>query len=87
MPGVCACIRHSSRTVVEAVQLSGQVTSFQVPSEIMGSINSEGASGLHHPNGLVFCEQQWWWRAVTVRYLAMGVVQELCVCVRACVCV
>ena len=38
MPGVCACIKHSSRTVVEAVQLSGQVTSFQVPSEIMGAI-------------------------------------------------
>ena len=26
------------RTMVEALQLSGQVTSFQVPSEIMGSI-------------------------------------------------
>ena len=38
MPGVCVCFKHSSRTVVEAVQLSGQVTSFQVPSEIMGSI-------------------------------------------------
>ena len=38
VPGVCTCIKHSSRTVVEAVQLSGQVTSFQVPSEIIASI-------------------------------------------------
>ena len=35
---VCTCIRYRPRTVVEALQLSGQVTSFQVPSEIMGSI-------------------------------------------------
>ena len=38
MPGVCVSIKHSSRTVVETVQLSGQVTSFQVPSEIIASI-------------------------------------------------
>ena len=38
MSGVCTCIKHCPRTVVEALQLSGQVTSFQVPSEIMGSI-------------------------------------------------
>ena len=41
--------------------------------------NSEGVSGLHHPNGLVLCKQQWWWRAASVRYLAMNRV-----CVRVC---
>ena len=49
-------------------------------------LNSEGVSGLHHSNGLVLCGQQWWWRAATVKYLAMGVVRELCVCVCAHVC-
>ena len=39
----CQVCVHASdtthvRTMVEALQLSGQVTSFQVPSEIMGSI-------------------------------------------------
>ena len=44
-------------------------------------LNSEGVSGLHHPNGLVLCGQQWWWRAASVRYLTMGVAHEPCACV------
>ena len=37
-------------TMVEALQLSGQVTSFQVPSEIMGlfSAGSGGAGGVRY---------------------------------------
>ena len=45
-------------TVVEAVQLSGQVTSFHVPSEIIGSI-VKVCPGFITPMVLFSAGQQW----------------------------
>ena len=69
MPGVCTCIRHHPRTMVEALQLSGQVTSFQVPLEIMGSIVKVCLVVL-----LGLCRQQW------CRWMVEGCCCEVLAC-------
>ena len=96
MPGVCTCIIHHPRTYhsegTPAVR-QGDI----LPSAFRDhGLNSEGVPGLHHPNGLVLCRQQWCrWRAAAVRYVLACRPWEcvfkrcvcMCVCVRACVCV
>ena len=60
-------------TVVEAVQLSGQVTSFQVPSDIMGSI-VKVCPGFITPMVLFSAGQQRAWCSVRV-WGGMGIMQ------------
>ena len=85
MPGACTRIRHHPRTY------HGGGTPAVRPGDILPSafrdhgFNSEGVSGLHHPNGLVLCREQWCrWRAAAVRYActrlqALGVYIQVCV--------